>query len=75
MENPQIEEVRSSRVLQACLTGAVLLFVFLLAAMIVLAYLRFMERTDPAGPGLERTSSVAAPAAPATSAPLRVLVP
>lgn len=46
----QLQEVGSSRVLQGCLSGAVVLFVLLLGAMIVLAYLRFREFTGQDAP-------------------------
>lgn len=46
----QLQEVGSSKVLQGCLYGAVVLFVLLLGAMIVLAYLRFREFTGQDAP-------------------------
>lgn len=62
MENPQIEEVRGSRVVQGCLFGAVFAFVLLLAVMLVLAYLRFREFTAPDGPASQPSPTSAAPA-------------
>lgn len=46
MDNPQIEEVGSSRVLQGCLFGSVFLFVILLVSMLILGYARFREATS-----------------------------
>ena len=51
MDNSQIEEVGSSRILQGCLFGSVFLFIVLLAAMLILGYIRFREATsDDAAP-------------------------
>ena len=49
MDEPRIQEVPSSRILQGCLFGSVFIFVALLVAMLILAYLRFREATGPDG--------------------------
>ena len=67
MDNSQIEEVGSSRILQGCLFGSVFLFVVLLAAMLILGYIRFREATSddavpPAAPPIGWIDEMTPPA-------------
>lgn len=61
MENPQIEEVRGSRVVQGCLFGAVFIFVVLLGVLLVMGYMRFREFTAPDGPASQPAPVSAGP--------------
>lgn len=46
MADEQIVRTEGSRAVQGCLIGAVLLFILLLAAMLVLGYQQFRENTE-----------------------------